>query len=74
MVPALKSGPRTTPNAATARLAHISIRRRPVSASTAEIGIVSAKNRIAKSCMTRNFSRLNPSALVPHDSANTVIR
>src|SRR5436309_11670446 len=44
-VPAAKSGPSTSPNTPTATLTHMSIRRRPCSASRAEIGMNSADRK-----------------------------
>ena len=57
-VPAPSSGAITRPKTAIAAFTQMSMRRRPRSARTAEIGIVSAKNRSPNSCMTRNCSRL----------------
>ena len=74
-LPEPNSGPNSSPNTAIAALTRIIAMRRPWrSASTADGGIVSAKNTTATSCMVRKAWREKPSLVVPQLSANTVIR
>ncbi|MNN18314.1 hypothetical protein D3C81_1315210 [compost metagenome] len=75
VTPEPNMGASTRPKMAMATETQIMVARRPRrSASTAENGIVSAKNSTANSCTMRNSLRVKPSLVVPQLSANTVIR
>ena len=58
VVPAANNGAITRPKKKIAMFTDSSMRRRPRSARTAEIGMNRAKNSMENSCMTRNFSRV----------------
>ena len=74
MTPATNKGAMIRPKIAMPAVTRNIARRRPRSASSAEMGIVAAKKMMQNNCICRNVPRLNLSALVPQERAKTVIR